>query len=208
MINKAYAVNNDISCVMQDFKSGKTRPKNGGCLSILNTSEFVLKNLPDADGFLSSILIPQKSVLQSAAAYYENRLFDFNSEYNLLNPSGRFNVINFGNVIEIESNGFPSARHLITSVYPDFDVAMFMLPYILNLNSELINGEQRYQVRFHYMLPKEKQFVDDDVFLVVLDRLTGNVYTKSRLYRAYHDMYNVAMFKLDLVANVILHDLD
>jgi len=208
MTNKTDAINNDIRRVMQNFKNEKTHPRNGGCLSILNTSKFELKHLPNADGILSGILIPQKSLLKTASAYYENNSFSFKEEYNLLNPAGRFNVLNLGDVIEIESNGFPSARHLITNVYPDFDVAMFMLPYILNLNSELINGEIRYQVRFHYMLPQTKQFGDDDIFLVVLDRKTGNVYTKARLYRAYHALYNGAMFKLDLVPNITLQDLN
>jgi len=205
-MTKTDAITNDIRIVMEKFKE-KTYQKNISCCSIANTSNFDLTFLPSADGILSGILIPEKKLLKSASIYYENNKFDFELEYNLLNPAGRFNVMNLCDVIEIESNGFPSSRHLITNVYPDFDVAMFMLPYILNLNSELINGEPRYQVRFNYMLPKEKQLGNNDVCLVVLDRQTGNVYTKSRLYRAYHDMYNGVMFKLDLVP-ITLQDLD
>lgn len=208
MMKKTAAITDDIRLAMKKYKEKKFQ-KNISCCSIVNTSDFDLMRLPSAEGISSSILIPQKSLLQSAAEYCASGLFDFKREYRLLNPAGRFNVMNLGDTIEIESNGTNTARHLIADIYPEFDVSMFMLPYILNLNPDLnIESPLRYQVRFHYMLPQTKQFVDDDVFLVVLDKKTGKIYTKKRLFRAYHDMYDGNKFTLELVPNITLQDLN
>jgi len=126
------------------------------------------------------IMVPTISFLRSmnTEAVYDH----LQVEHALLNPFGRFKVRDEGNIIAVESNGTPSAKVLLTKIYSTADAAVFMLPYVLNLNGEITSEKPRYKVTLNGLLPSYKRFARADATLiVVLDTLTGNVYTDHSL---------------------------
>lgn len=132
--------------------------------------------------------------------------FDVEDQTLLMNPYGRFTVENDGHKIVIKSSGTPSAEQIIKHVYTKRDFAVSMLPYILNMNSNLESEKPRYQVTLNGMLPsKQRMLLGQPTLVVVLDTHTGNIFTDySPIEEAgARSMYNGDGLVLNVLYNLL-----
>ena len=209
MCNQTFAATINEEVLLQDAKVC-SQPNMRRYFVDCQLKSAMLKN--HLTGKTESLVMPQRDQLLDCMDGEDYMGYDdFCEEYELLHPAGRFTVTLSDHSIVIHAiNGVPSAKKLLTSVFTHSDVVVSVLPYILNYNTEC-NDKPRYEVTILGLLSDENVFaISEDTLIVVLDTLTGNVYTDHATVNttSMESLYNGNGLTLNLVKGVTFQNLN